>query len=406
MTRCKRKGTAARGIPGSIWVLGLVSLFMDMSSEVIHSLLPVFMVSVLGASTVSVGFVEGIAEATASITKVFSGTLSDYFGRRKALTVLGYGLAAATKPLFALAPSVGWVFAARFIDRIGKGIRGAPRDALIADIAPPEVRGACYGLRQSLDTVGAVLGPLAAVGLMIVFDDDIRAVYWLAAIPAVISVALLAVAVPEPRRGRPPRDTAAPAGETKPHAPVLPARLEALRGDYWWIVIVGGLLTLARFSEAFLVLRAQSVGLTIALVPMVLVVMSLVYAASAYPAGILSDHIDRRRLLEAGFVVLVLADLVLASATNVALVFAGIVLWGLHMGLTQGLLATLVADAAPVELRGTAFGLFNLVVGVLLLVASALAGLLWDIYGAPAPFWAGAGFSGLAFLGIAFQRRR
>lgn len=384
-------------IPAGIWALGFVSLFMDMSSELIHSLLPVFMVSVLGASMLSVGIIEGFAEATACVTKVFSGTLSDYLGKRKALTIIGYALAALTKPVFALAPAVEWVFAARFVDRIGKGVRGAPRDALIADIAPPELRGTCYGLRQSLDTVGAFLGPLAAIALMVLLAADIRAVFWFATIPAIASLLILIIWVREPSRNH---------GRENAGTPLHFSSLKRLSGDYWWIVTVGGIATLARFSEAFLVLRAQSVGLSTTLVPLVMVVMSILYAASAYPTGIVSDRIDRRKVLAVGFLALILAGLILAFATTVWMVFAGVVFWGLHMGLTQGLLAALVADTAPLDLRGTAFGLFNLVSGALMLIASVLAGILWDSYGAAAPFWASVGFATLALLGIPFARRQ
>ncbi len=379
-------------LPGGIWALGFVSLFMDVSSELIHSLLPVFMVTTLGAGAVAVGLVEGFAEATASITKIFSGALSDRLGRRKGLTLLGYGLSALTKPAFALAPTVGWVFTARFADRIGKGIRGAPRDALIAEIAPLDLRGACYGLRQALDTVGAVLGPLAAIGLMALLADDIRLVYGFATIPALAAVLILGFAVREPRRPL----------TTPTHDPV-PARrwrLRHLSRAYWAVVAFGGVLTLARFSEAFLVLRGQSVGLALTLAPMVMVVMSLIYAAAAYPAGALSDRFDRRRLLAFGLLVLLAAHVTLAVADDFWALFAGVALWGLHMGLTQGLMAALVADSAPAELHGTAFGLFYLVSGGLALLASLVAGVLWQTIGAAAPFWAGAGLTaaGLVML--------
>jgi MFS family permease len=386
-----------REIPGGIWALGLVSLFMDMSSEAIHSLLPVFLVSVLGASTLSVGLIEGIAEATAAITKVFSGFLSDYLGERKFLTGLGYAVAAFTKPLFALAPTVAWVFTARFADRIGKGIRGAPRDALIGDIAPAHLRGACYGLRQSLDTVGAVLGPLLALTLMAMLADDFRAVFWVAVIPALIAVAILIIGVREPAR---------PPSEGRGRAPITLADLYRLGRAYWWIVLVGTALTLARFSEAFLVLRAQTAGLGLTWVPLVMVVMSAVYSLSAYPAGKLSDRIDRRWVLAAGFVVLILADLILGLAGSAWQVMVGVALWGLHMGLTQGLLAAIVADTADAELRGSAFGLFNLVTGAVLLAASVLAGWLWQRYGAPVPFFAGAVFTVIALTGLILVERR
>jgi MFS family permease len=380
-----------RAIPGGIWALGLVSLFMDMSSELIHSLLPVFMVSVLGASVLTVGLIEGIAEAAAAITKVFSGFLSDYLGKRKFLTGLGYGVAALTKPLFALAPAVGWVFAARFADRIGKGIRGAPRDALIGDIAPTDLRGACFGLRQSLDTVGAVVGPLGAIPLMVLFADDFRAVFWVAVLPAILAVTILIIGVREPEH---------PRSHEQARTPLVVRDLTKLGHAYWWIVIIGTVLTLARFSEAFLVLRAESAGLKLALIPLVMVVMSTAYAACAYPAGKLSDRIPRWYVLAAGLLVLIVADIVLALAGNVWQVMVGITFWGVHMGLTQGLLATLVADTAPAAWRGSAFGLFNLLTGVALLAASVIAGWLWQRYGAPVTFFTGAVLTALALVGL------
>ena len=380
-----------RAIPRSIWALGLVSLLMDTSSEMIHGLLPVFLVTVLGASTVSVGLIEGIAEATASITKVFSGTLSDYLGRRKLLAALGYGLAAVTKPLFPLATSVSWVVAARFIDRIGKGIRGAPRDALVGELAPAHLRGASYGLRQALDTVGAFAGPLLAVLLMALTLNDFRLVFWIAVIPAFLSLAVMIFGVTESEARRQP-------GAAR--SPIRAADVRGLGAPYWSLVLIAAVLTLARFSEAFLILRARSLGLPVVLAPVVLVVMNVVYAGSAYPAGRLSDRVDRRRVLVAGVLALLAADVVLALAGGVWPAMAGVALWGLHMGLTQGLFAALVADTTPSRLRGTAFGVFNLVSGGAMLVASVLAGWLWDQYGAPATFWAGAGFTVVALLGF------
>jgi len=370
-------------------MLGFVSLFMDVSSELIHSLLPVFMVSSLGASMIFVGIVEGIAEATALIVKVFSGTLSDYLGKRKGLTVLGYGLGAISKPLFALAVSVHWVLAARFMDRIGKGIRGAPRDALIADLTTPAIRGAAYGLRQSLDTVGAFAGPLLAIALMLVFAGDFRTVFWFALIPAALSVLLLVFGVQEPDR---------PAGHGKLRSPIRWNTLRDLGGAFWWVVAVGGVFTLARFSEAFLILRARDFGLADAWAPLVLVLMNVVYAFSAYPLGRLADRMNHRTLLVAGLLLLIAADFVLAQAQGLATVAAGVVLWGVHMGMTQGLLSTMVAAAAPAELRGTAFGCFNLVSGLAMLLASVLAGLLWDTLGAATTFYAGAGLAALSLV--------
>jgi len=376
-------------------MLGFVSLFMDVSSEMIHSLLPVFMVTSLGATALMVGVVEGVAEATALIVKVFSGTISDWLGKRKGLTVLGYGLAAISKPVFALALTVHWVFVARFMDRIGKGIRGAPRDALIADLAPPEIRGAAYGLRQSLDTVGAFLGPLLAVALMLLWAGDFRTVFWFAVIPAALSVLILIFGVHEPGTGK---------VHPRPISPVQWQTLKEFRGAYWWVVVAGGVFTLARFSEAFLILRAQQLGLADSFAPMVLVIMNVVYALSAYPSGRLADRMSHTKLLAAGLAVLILSDLVLAQAQGLAAVVVGVVLWGLHMGMTQGLLATMVAGTAPAHLRGTAFGFFNLVSGIAMLIASVLAGLLWDQLGAAVTFYAGAAFSILALALLMLRR--
>jgi len=382
-------------LPMSIWALGLGSLFMDMSSELIHSLLPIFMSTVLGASMVVIGVVEGIAEASAAVTKVFSGVISDRIGKRKLLVVLGYGLGAITKPLFPLATSIGWVFTGRFIDRIGKGIRGAPRDALVADVTPPELWGTAYGLRQSLDSIGAFIGPLLAVALMAWFANDITAVLWAAVVPAFIAVALLIVAVREPDRHSPAAGVRTPL--TLAEAGRLPLR-------YWLIVLLGAAFTLARFSEAFLVLRAQNVGLALGYVPLVLVVMNVVYAGVAYPAGVAADRFSRRTMLIAGLVVLIAADVVLAIAASPPIAFIGAALWGLHMGLTQGLLSKLIADTAPATLRGSAFGIFNLITGLALLLASVIAGALWTAFGASVAFLAGAAFAGLAAFGLVLYR--
>lgn len=383
--------TRAR-LPRSVWALGFVSMFMDISSEMIHGLLPTFLLSVLGASAEMVGVIEGVGEATASISKLFSGWISDRLGKRKILTIVGYGLGALSKPLFALAPTPSWVLAARFSDRIGKGIRGAPRDALVGDLAPSELRGAAYGLRQSLDTVGAFLGPLLAMALMALLRDDFRLVFWLAAIPGLAAVAILALAVREPAQAR--RASAA-------KSPIQWAELGLLGRAFWLIVAVGSVLTLARFSEAFLLLRAGDVGLPATLVPLVLVVMNIVYAAAAYPMGALSDRVNRRLMLGAGFGLLIVADIVLAAAQEIWVVMLGVGLWGLHMGMTQGLLATLVADAAPSELRATAFGLFNFASGIALLFASLVAGFLWEQIGPSATFITGAVFTAAGLMGSA-----
>ncbi|MHC8338913.1 MFS transporter [Pseudomonas sp. HLT2-19-2] len=380
-------------IPRTIWALGFVSLFMDLSSELVHSLLPVFLVTTLGASALAVGVIEGIAESTAMLVKIFSGAISDFIGRRKGLLLLGYGLAALSKPLFPLAHSVEVVFTARLLDRIGKGIRGAPRDALVADVSPPEIRGACFGLRQSMDTVGAVLGPALAILLML-WLADIQLVLWFAVIPAAVAVALIVIGVKEPIQ---------PASEHKFRSPIHWKVLHDFSSEYWWVVIIGGVFTLARFSEAFLVLRAQQIGLSITWTPLVMVVMAFFYTLSAYPAGWLSDRIPRTKLLCIGMGILVLADLVLAQSSSVITMMLGVALWGLHMGFSQGILASLVADNAPTELKGTAFGIFNLVSGICMLIASVLAGWLWQSIGSGSTFLAGALLATTALLLLLFR---
>ena len=377
-------------MPRSVWVLGFVSLLMDTSSELIHSLLPLFLVTTIGTSVLTVGLIEGAAEATALIVRVFSGVLSDYLGKRKALAVAGYGLAAITKPLFAIASTAGLVFSVRIIDRVGKGIRGAPRDALVADVTPSDLRGAAYGLRQALDTVGAVLGPLLAMSFMLLWSDNFRAVFWIAVVPAFLSVALLLIGV---------RDTGQKA-DGKRSNPVQWQNLKRMGSFYWWVVAIGAVFTLARFSEAFLLLRAQQGGLHLALIPLVMVAMNIVYSLSSYPLGKLADRVSHIKLLTAGLAILICADIVLAIGNHWSVVIVGVSLWGLHLGMTQGLLAAMVADASPEDLRGTGFGFFNLASGLALLLASPLAGYLWDRFGAAFTFSTGAAFCFMAMVAI------
>ncbi len=386
----KRFSTLGR-IPAGVWVLGGVSMLMDISSEMIHSLLPLFMATTLGTSVVIIGLIEGLAEATALMIKVFSGMFSDYIGKRKGLALLGYGMGALSKPLFALASTSGLVFGARMMDRLGKGIRGAPRDALVADVTPTEIRGAAFGLRQSLDTVGAFLGPLLAVALMLLWNDDFQAVFWIAVIPGVLAVALLFFGLHEPKT---------PIAHKRTN-PIRRENLKRLSRAYWWVVALGFIFTLARFSEAFLVLRAQQLEIPLATIPLVMVAMNLVYSVTAYPFGKLSDRISHSRLLQLGLVVLIFADMALALSRTLLL---GVALWGVHMGMTQGLLATMVADTAPAELRGTAFGMFNLLSGVALLLASLGAGVLWETHGAASTFWAGAIICVLALVVMRLRR--
>ncbi|VVC84167.1 MFS transporter [Sideroxydans sp. CL21] len=381
------------GMPRGVWILGFVSLLMDISSEMIHSLLPLFMVTVLGVSGLTVGVIEGIGESSALMVKVFSGMLSDYLGKRKALALFGYALGALTKPMFALASGIGMLLTARFLDRVGKGVRGAPRDALIADIVPAGMRGAAFGLRQSLDTVGALLGPLLGAGLMLLWANDFRAVFWVAVIPGLLAVVLLFFGLHEPEKME----------AQEPVNPISRGNMQRLGNAYWWVVGIGAVFTLARFSEAFLVLRAAQGGIPVALVPLVMVAMNVIYAASAYPFGKLSDRMDHNKLLALGLAVLIAADLVLASNDHWTTVLPGVALWGMHMGITQGLLARMVADVTPADMRGTAYGFFNLMSGLAMLFASVLAGLLWDRLGASFTFYAGVVFCLLAALALVLQ---
>ena len=372
-------------------------MFMDISSEIIHALLPLFLTTTLGLSVAMVGLIDGIAEATASITKVFSGYISDRMGRRKPLILLGYGLGALSKPLFALAGTAPVILGARFADRIGKGLRGAPRDALVADVTPAAIRGRAFGLRQSLDTVGGFAGPLLAIALMAAFAGDMRLVFWVAVIPAIMAVLCVIFGVEE---------RADPAHTKPQRPPIALADLKRFDRPFWGVVALGVVFSLARFSEAFLILKASAEGLPLTYAPAVLVAMNAVYALGAYPAGVAADRVPARLLLGGGLVCLILADLVLALVSGLAATFAGIALWGLHMALTQGLMAKLVADRAPPELRGSAFGVFNLAAGLALLAASVVAGLMWDRLGPSSTFIAGAGFAMLALIGLALNRSK
>lgn len=379
-------------LPRSIWVLGFVSMFMDISSEMIHSLLPLFMITTLGASVTLVGIVDGITEATTQVVKIFSGAISDYFRKRKLLVLLGYGIAAFSKPLFPLAHNIPTVLAARFLDRIGKGIRGAPRDALIGDITPPDLRGAAFGLRQTLDTIGAVLGPLLAMTFMLLLAGDMRRVMWIATIPAALCVTLLALGIKEPQTSK------IKTARSKFHI----RDIRTIGAPFWRLVTIAALLTFARFSEAFLLLKGQEVGLPLALVPLVIVAMNIIYALGAYPAGTLSDRMNRRTVVLIGAVILIAADLVLGFAEGYAMLMLGASLWGLHMALTQSPMAAMVSDTAPAHLRGTAYGVYNLVSGLAMLLAGIVAGLLWDGFGPATTFFTGAAFTALAITGIVF----
>lgn len=379
-----------RGLPSGIWALGFVSLFMDISSEMIHALLPVFMVTTLGASVVMVGFIEGLGEGLSLIVRVFSGALSDWLKRRKLLILCGYLLGTLTKPLFAMAQGVAMVTMARSLDRIGKGIRGAPRDALVADISHAGQRGAAYGLRQALDSLGAFIGPLLAIALMLLTQDDMRQVFWWAIIPGLIAVLIIIFFIHEPQRNQADVVT----------APLQRKDIRNLGKHYWWVLLVAAVFTLARFSEAFLILRAEGLGLSLSLVPTILMTMSLAYALAAYPAGHYSDRLGRPLMLFIGLLLLLLADILLAIADGLLLVYLGAVLWGLHMAFTQGVFAAWVADSCEAKVRGTAFGLYGLVTGVMVILASVMAGVLWEVYGAAMTFYVGATLALVSLAGF------
>lgn len=383
-------------IPRGIWILGFVSLCMDVSSEMIHALLPIYLINVLGTSILTVGFIEGIAEAATSITKVFSGVLSDWLQKRKFLTALGYALAAFTKPIFPLATELSWFMSARFIDRIGKGIRGAPRDALIADLSPPHLRGASFGLRQSLDTIGAFLGPALAILLLIFFNNNIKIVFWCAVLPAFLSVFLVIWGVSEPDHST---------THSNIRFPLLLNELIRLDVRFWIVVAIAIIFTLSRFSEAFLILKAQSLGLSVSLIPATLIIMNIFYALASYPAGVLSDKGDRIKVLTIGLLFLIISDIVLALSQSLIEAALGIIFWGLHMGFSQGLLSALVADSAPPELRGTAFGIFSLLTGLAVLFSSIIAGFLWDTLGSSTTFYFGAFFASISLIGIRYYQK-
>ena len=383
---------AWRRVPSSVWALGIVSLLMDFSSEMIHALLPIYLVGSLGASMTEVGVIEGVAEATAAIVKIFSGAISDWVGKRKLLTLIGYGLAALTKPMFPLAPNVSWITSARFLDRVGKGIRGAPRDALVADVTPDSLHGAAFGLRQSLDTIGAFLGPAVAVLVMWLTLNNIHMVFWVATLPAILAVVVLFYGVEEPVKEK------NVSGGLR--FPLHKNELNRLGAPFWRVAGVATIFSLARFSEAFLILKAQAVGLPVIFAPLVLVFMNLIYASAAYPLGVISDRMGRWSLLALSLIVLICADGVLAHGSSLVWVFCGVLLWGLHMGMSQGLFAALVADVAPPSLRGTAFGVYNLFSGLALFLASFLAGRLWDQFGDWATFLLGGSFALIALIGL------
>jgi len=372
-------------LPRNVWVLGFVSLFMDLSSEIYHALLPAFITMVLGLPATALGAIDGVAEATANLAKLFSGRLSDRSLKRKPWIMGGYGLAALSKPLFPLASDAPLVMLARFADRIGKGIRGSPRDAMIADETPPEIRGRAFGLRQALDTAGALLAPLLAIGLMALLASDIRKVFWIAIIPAAISFLLAWLVLREANEHLAPIK----------RSPFF-AGFRELDKETKRLLQVGFLFTLARFSEGFLILKGIDIGLSEAMSPLTLAIFNLAYVALAYPAGALSDRMQPRSILIAGMIVLIAGDMVLARTSNFAGLVVGTALWGAHMALTQGIFSRMIADSAPEELRATSFGAFYFVTGIGTLLASLGAGWLWDGQGPESTFLTSAGVAAAA----------
>ncbi len=369
-------------IPRTVWVLGFVSLLMDISSEMIHALLPLFMAGTLGASAIWIGLVEGIGEGTALIAKVFSGVVADRFGHKKRLVFAGYFLGVISKPVFALAGSMPVVLAARFFDRIGKGLRGAPRDAIVADVTDESIRGAAYGLRQSLDAAGAFVGPLLATLLLLLWTEDLRSIFWIALIPGAACLALILFGV---------EDNVTPTVNTKRIA--WKDLKSVMTPAFVQLVILGTLFSLARFSNAFIVLRAAAIGIEHAWIPMAVVLMNITFSLSSYPFGKLADKLNPMKLLALGMVLLALANLLFAYAENYRILAAGIVLFGMHLGATQGIFSTIISEIAPSEVRATAFGIFNFFSGLALLASGLVAGSLWEYMGAQYCFGGGVVFA-------------
>jgi MFS family permease len=368
---------------------------MDISSESIQGVLPIYLITSLGASASTLGLFEGITEAIALVVKVFSGSLSDWMKRRKPLVVLGYSMGAISKPLFALASTVSMFFFIRIFDRIGKGIRGAPRDALMADIVPENLRGQAFGLRQSLDTIGAFVGPILAILVLSLSNNNFSLLFWIAAIPGILAVSVLVLGVNEIERS----------SNEKTKGQISFSDIKRFKNDYWLVVLLGCIFQLSRFSEAFLVLKGKEIGLPIESTPFVFIVMNIVYALTAYPVGHLSDRMGRSFFLIMGFFVLILAHLILATTSNIYITFLGIGLWGLHMGFSQGVLSAMIADTCPPEFKGTAFGVFNLFSAFALLLASSLAGILWDSFGGEVTFLSGAAFAAVSLVLFIFTKK-
>ncbi len=378
----------AAPLPATVWILGIASLLNDVSTEIIHSVLPLYMVTALGASFIAVGLLEGTAEALASVLKVGAGGLSDLLGKRKALVVSGYALSTLVKGCYALAGDMTMVMIARLGDRVGKGIRVGPRDALVADSTSPEQRGAAYGLRQSLDTVGAVIGPGLSFVLLSLWHMDYKNIFAIAIVPGIIAVLLLLIGVREPEKRESKSD------DKKLHKDLL----KRLSPAYWSLVVVSFLFNLGNSSDAFILLKGKEAGLALGMVPLMLVVMNVFYAACAYPAGKLSDKLGRVAMLRVGLLFYALVYLGFAFCNTQWQVWTLMALYGVQLGLTQGTLLALVSDVTDADTRGTAFGMISLVTGLALLPASLIAGFLWQNVGSWATFGAGTVCSVVALI--------
>lgn len=375
------RSTGKPGLPRNVWVLGLVSLFNDTATEMSYWLLPQFLVSVLGAGPMAFGFIEGAAQTVASFARLFSGFLADRLKRRKALAGAGYTLANLTKPLLALSTSWMQVFWIRFADRAAKGFRGAPRDALLADSVEPDRRGAAFGLRQSMDSAGAILGPLGAVVLLPVFLGNVRMVFWAAAVPGLISIVLVWALVREVR----PSSATKSSRQANPPFRLWSASNRRLLG----ILLAVAIFSLGNSSDLFLILRAQNLGVSTHWAPLLGLVFNTVYTLLSWPAGWLSDRLPRRILVVLGYLTYSLIYCGFAVTSSKVFVWPLFAIYGAYYAFTEGVLKAWIADLVPSEARASAYGVFNWIVGLAAFPASLLAGWLWVHASPAAPFYFG-----------------